>query len=414
MHAGRRAFSLDTSARVESFPNTMPKPTRTTIAVAIAFVAVVAFGAIIAALAASMYAELVALPHDAMVVTNIFTTGFAALGLVHIVWTRGDPSHSTCLFFLFANVACCSVLLGYAVSAIPLTMRAIEAAPALTTYQHRMEAFFASGTSRQFNYSDSLSGYRSKVPSHPLSYSDSRQYPFKAARAFADAYCASEGHRFCSAFPLTQTILYPGMWPDPNATAEIARTLSTLPTTLFNVTVTATTTLDSFCAAVDPMNPVYNVSINDSVAIQRAAAIKRDLYDLCRGCATLSNITTKSNALQSWIHATCPMDVPKPTGAYCVATADCAEYKIKTGGNICPSFSIPIYERTYLNPSYDACFGRTLMTVAHHYELAIAITAGALVFILLLLCARLWVLRRNEKFRNAMREAVVQTPVNTA
>ena len=56
----------------------MPKPTRTTIAVAIAFVAVAAYGAYVAALLGSMYDELVALPHEAMVVTSIFTTAFAA------------------------------------------------------------------------------------------------------------------------------------------------------------------------------------------------------------------------------------------------------------------------------------------------------------------------------------------------
>ena len=400
-------------SRVDSFPN-MPKPTRTTIAVAIAFVAVVAFGACIAALAASMYDELVALPHEAMVVTSIFTTAFAALGLVHLVWTRGDPSHSTCLFFLLANLACCSVLLGYAINAIPLTMIAIEATPKLTTYQHRMETFFASDTSRQNDYGHTLFGRFTPngIPSNPLSYSDSRQYPFKAASAFADAYCASEGRRFCSAFPLVQTILYPGMWPDPNVTAEIARNLSTLPTTFFNVPVTATTTLDSFCAAVDLADTWSNVSTLDPVAVQRAAAMKSDLNNLCRGCAMLSNITTKSNALERWIHATCPMDVPKPTGAYCVATADCAEYKSKFQADYCPFSSVPIYERTYFNPSYAACFGHTLMTAAHQCELAVAIAAGALVFILLLLFARLWVLRRAENFRNAMREAVVQTPVN--
>ena len=52
------------------------------------------------------------------------------------------------------------------------------------------------------------------------------------------------------------------------------------------------------------------------------------------------------------------------------------------------------------------------MTSTHQRELAVAIAAGALVFILLLLFARLWVLHRAENFRNAMREAVVQTPVN--
>ncbi|KDO18102.1 hypothetical protein SPRG_16445 [Saprolegnia parasitica CBS 223.65] len=386
----------------------MPKPTRTTIAVVITFVAVAAFGACIAALASSMYNELVMLPHEDMVVTSIFTTTFAALGLVHIVWTRGDPSHSLCLFLLFADLACCSVLLGDAVNAIPLTMRAIKNAPALTTYQHRMEAFFASDASRQYNYSHTLGSGVANAPRNPIA----SEYPSKAARAFADAYCVSEGHRFCSAHPLVQTILYPGMWPDPNVTAEIARTLSTLPTTFLDVPVTASTTIDSFCAAVNLASGRSNVIV---AGIERADEFNRDLNKLCQGCAALSNIATKPDALDRWIHATCPMDVPKPTGAYCVATALCSEYKRKDGNDYCYfSTSLYMHERTYLNPSYGACFGHTLMTVAHQYELAVAIAAGTLVVFLLLLFVRLWVLHRAEKLGEAMRAAVVQTPGNYA
>ena len=256
---------------------------------------------------------------------------------MHLVWTRGNPSHSTCLFFLLANLACCSVLLGYAINAIPLTMIAIEAAPKLTTYQHRMETFFASDTSRQYNYSDILLGrsYGPNVPSNPMPYTYKDAYPKKAASAFAEAYCASEGRRFCSAFPLVQTILYPGMWPDPNVTAEIARTLSTLPTTFLGVTVTSTTTMNSFCAAVNLMNVRSNAYMLGPVAIQRTDEFYNDLYNLCQGCSALSNITTESNALQSWIHATCPMDVPKPTGAYCVATGRCTESMNKKPGTYC-------------------------------------------------------------------------------
>ncbi|KDO32946.1 hypothetical protein SPRG_02639 [Saprolegnia parasitica CBS 223.65] len=349
----------------------MAKPTRTTIAVAITFVAVAAFGACVAALAGSMYNEVVALPHEVMVLVSIFTIGFAALGLVHIVWTRGDPSHLLCLFLVFADLVCCSVLLGDAVNAIPLTMRAVEKAPVLTTYQHRMEAFFASDASRQYNYSDSLlgRGYASDVPSNPMRYTYSDEPPF------------------LQRLPTRTNHRVPGMWPDPNVTAEIARTLATLPTIFFNVMVTATTTIDSFC--VNLTETRSNVSTLDPVAVQRAAAIKSELYNLCRGCAVLSNVTTKYDALQSWIHATCPMDVPKPTGAYCVATADCTAYKIKNQEDL------PVL-------------------IARDYELAVAIAAGTLVFFLLLLFARLWVLHRAQKRREAMREAVVQTPVNNA
>ena len=345
----------------------MPKPTRTTIAVAIAFVAVAAYGAYVAALLDSMYDELVALPHVDMVMTSIFTTIFAAVGLVHLVWTRGAPWHSLCLFLLFADMVCCCVLLGYAINAIPLTMIAIERASERTTYQHRMEAFFASDAGRQYHYWDTLfhSGrYMPTLPSNPMPYSYNDLYPKKAASAFEDAYCASEGHRFCSAFPLAQTIVYSGMWPNPNVTAEIARTLSTLPTTFLDVPVTATTTIDSFCAAVNLTETRSNVSTLDMVAVQRTDEFNKDLSIICQGCAVLSNITTEFNALRSWIHATCPMDVPKATGAHCVASARCAEYKIKTGGSICPSAWSMIYD-TYMNPSNDACFGHTLMMSTH-------------------------------------------------
>ncbi|EQC32456.1 hypothetical protein SDRG_09783 [Saprolegnia diclina VS20] len=349
--------------------------------VAVAFVAVAAYGACIAALAGSMYAELLALPDAILIVTSVIATIVAAIGLVHLVSTRGNPSYSVCLCLLFVVMVCCCTLLAYAIKAISLNTNAIETAPMLTTYQHLMEAYYASEKARKFEYVQTLSDWSrwSKL------FSD--EYPRKAANAFTDAYCVSQGHRFCGALPLVQTILFPGVWPQPNVTAEIARTFSTLPATFLNVTVTSSTTINSFCAAVNQTSLLHNESMLGPVAIQRASDFKSDLSNLCRGCAALSSFSpVKSNGLERWIHSTAS----------------------------CSSTALSYYSSSYLNPSFDACFGHALMSGARPYILTTAIASGAVTALLLLLSARLWVLRRVVQARLAMAGAVVHTPVDSA
>ncbi|EQC30867.1 hypothetical protein SDRG_11348 [Saprolegnia diclina VS20] len=145
----------------------MPKPTRTTVAVAIAFVVVAAYGACVVALDASMYGALIVMPHA--IGAAITAIVIAALGLMHLVWTRLVPSPTFCLVLLILEVVCASVLLGLAVNGVAKTTSAIETAPALTTYQHRMETFFASDKAPQFNYTDSLwSSNAFHGPSNPM------------------------------------------------------------------------------------------------------------------------------------------------------------------------------------------------------------------------------------------------------
>ncbi|EQC30990.1 hypothetical protein SDRG_11463 [Saprolegnia diclina VS20] len=128
----------------------MPKPTRTTVAVAIAFVVVATYGGCVVALDASMYGALIVMPHATTV--GILTILLATLGLVHLVWTRLVPSPTLCLLLLILEVVCASVLLGMAVNGVAKTTSAVETAPALTTYQHRMETYLASDKARQYTY----------------------------------------------------------------------------------------------------------------------------------------------------------------------------------------------------------------------------------------------------------------------
>ena len=384
----------------------MPTPTRTAIAVAISFVLLAVYGACTTAVAYSMYGPLLDMPAASTV--GILAIVLGGIGFVHLAWTWWSPSRSLCLAVLFVAVVCCSVLLGVAVEALPAASRAIELAPYLTSYQNIMERFFASDDARQYNYSDSLAGYNrpSTLPSSPRLSSYDDKYPSYTARTFAQAYCLSEGYRFCSALPLTTTILYPGIWSNPNTTAEIARTLSTLPATLANVTVTATTTIESLCADA-------RVQIMTSTRDQ-TNALYRDLYDLCHGCATLRKIaskTSKLDALKVWIHDTCPMTAPQPSGVFCVATAQCLERDLQYAERDSDVLCYSAWPMTYLNPSYDKCFGTTLMTTVRTYVVAIAAASGVVSLLCLVLFAHVW-----KEGRTRVNEGAedVQTPMESA
>ncbi|KDO18172.1 hypothetical protein SPRG_16404 [Saprolegnia parasitica CBS 223.65] len=263
----------------------------------------------------------------------------------------------------------------------------------LTIHHHHMEAYYALETVRKYEHLETLRSW--SCWSELLSDA----YPKDAANAFTDAFCVSEGHRFFSALPLVETVLFPNMWRNLNVPAEIAPTFSAPPATFLNVTVTSTTTITSFCATVNQTSLLHNESLLS------------DLSTLCRGCAALSGFDPiKSNALERWIHATCPINVPKPTGVYCVRTTDCIGKKNGRVSSTCSMTAFFHYSTSYLNPSFDACFGHTLMSAARMYIVAVAIASDALAAFLLLLCVRLWVLCGVAKARKAMAEAVPHTP----
>ncbi|KDO26678.1 hypothetical protein SPRG_22206 [Saprolegnia parasitica CBS 223.65] len=383
----------------------MPTPTRTTVAVAIAFLLFAAYGACVKALDASMYSALLAMPHASTVGTVAIVV--AVLGLVHLVWTRCAPSPTLCLVLLVAEVVCASVLLAYAVAALSTTTHAIDDSPKLTTYQHRMEEFLASDAARQYKYSSSLTyTWGVDAPSRPTLSYVGYEYPRTVARMFNDVYCMSEGRHFCSAFPLVQTIVFPGLWADPNVTAAIARNLSTLPTTFANVTVTATTTIESFCA---------RVNISYTIPRDQTEPFMRDLGRLCSSCKTLGTLATVStdhDTLKQWIHTSCPMTSPKPSGVYCVTAADCIQTNVLRPERSDDSEWCYVTE-SYLNPSYDACFGHTLMSAARTYAVAIVIASGVLLCLSVLLLARVYVVRQVQRYQDALREAAVQTPTMT-
>ncbi|EQC30868.1 hypothetical protein SDRG_11349 [Saprolegnia diclina VS20] len=138
----------------------------------------------------------------------------------------------------------------------------------------------------------------------------------------------------------------------------------------------------------------------------------KDLKYLCDGCAALSKVATKHAALQTWIHDMCPMTVPKPSGAGCVKAVDCHEFSGRTPSR--SAFTEFCFDSTYRNPSYDTCFGHTLMSVAQTYDRAVAIASGVVLLLLLLLFARVWVVHRVQEYQDTLRDATVQTPVDNA
>ncbi|EQC28667.1 hypothetical protein SDRG_13544 [Saprolegnia diclina VS20] len=200
----------------------MPKPTRTTVAVGVLFVAHAVYAACVIALEASMYGELLKRP-NARTLSIVLLLASAA-GLAHLVWTRNVPSPNVCILLLVLDVVCVSVLLSTAVNA---------------------------GAHNPWN----------PMPSE-------NKYPVGGATVFAKAYCASQGHRVCSAFPLVQTI----------------RNLSTLPATLLTVTVTSSTTLEHFCANahLPPVPSLFNMtSPNDMLTPAYLLCDETDYTPIC-------------------------------------------------------------------------------------------------------------------------------------
>ncbi|EQC38071.1 hypothetical protein SDRG_04501 [Saprolegnia diclina VS20] len=371
----------------------MPTLTRNAIAVAVAFVLVATYGACVTALVASKYGPLLEMPKAS--VASIAAIVVAVLGLARLAWA---PSYKVNLALLVLASGCCGVLLGFAIRGALTTSEAIAVAPTLPAYQQRMTSIFASDEARQFNYSDSL-GINSRLPSPTLS-TNGAYYPFDAASVFAEAYCIGQGDHFCSALPLTQTIVYPGLWLNPNVTADVARNLSVLPTTFANVTVTDTTTIASFCAAA-------TIAENDHMT-----PFETSVRQLCSSCATLAKLAamaTTHDALKTWIDDTCPMTSAKPSGVYCIATAKCLQRDIEYPGRGYDYFCYANWPYTYMNPSFDVCFGSTLMSTVRQYDVAIAVVSSLLLLVSLVLAAYVWRTRRGQDHA----DTAVQTPKDT-
>ncbi|OQR87263.1 hypothetical protein ACHHYP_09304 [Achlya hypogyna] len=319
----------------------------------------------------------------------------AVVGLASFVFSTIDKCYTLHRVLLLLLVA---VLIGFVVcakvKALSSFTTALNYAPAFTTYQHRMEEYL-SNASLTTSYLDVRIGWDSEAPRKPTLNTDEK-YPMGHAVIFSEAYCQSEASAFCDEFPFASTVVVPDMWRAPNMTFAAARALATLPTTFANVTVTATTTINSFCAEFMPLN-------NSN----------RDLEWMCNSCKSIpkvqprvSKVQPQIDQLARWIHATCPMRSAKPTGAYCLSTVECQF----TEGHGLDLLCAIGYSGSYVDPFLDRCFGTTLMATAVDYVWAAVVTSSVIAFAALILS---WRLRTLHKAREAQALSV-RTPIDEA
>ncbi|EQC38626.1 hypothetical protein SDRG_04327 [Saprolegnia diclina VS20] len=335
----------------------MLQRTKAALALALIWLVLAVYGIGLYLFEDSMYGRLRVLLGTATMGTLLLVV--SGLGLLHLLWTRAKPSLALCLMLLVADVVFCSVVLGGALTARGSAMYAIEKAPTLTTYAHRVEAYLATA---QGSYAESLS-----APGAPPVPAYDEAYPNIAAYYFNTAYCDAEGNAYCRKWPLNQTLVRHGLWANTSGTAAVTKALATLPTTLANVAINATTTIDSFCAAA------------------KTEALDSEMKAICQGCAKLRRSPRERKEepkLATWVHTTCPMTAPSAAGIFCIYWA--------TSCSSCLSD----WRRTTLEPSHDECFGFTLQTTIRQWADAIAITSGLLLLSALWLGVCVWRWRR--------------------